>query len=498
MRDGWLWSGDLGFIDPSGRLRVTGRRKEVIVLASGRNVFPEQVEYQLRKSSEFIKEVCVLSRPANDGASERLHAVVVPDFECLRNKGVVNIRDQIRYDIENATRAHPADQRINSLEIRATPLPRTSTGKLKRFDVPRHLASPTWQTQSKVAELEEPAVFALIRRIKTDCGPISPKSQLELDLGFDSLERVELFSNIRVFLGLEISDEEAARIFTAGDLVRIVGTAAQAVDEQWVSWEEILRAPLSDEERRIASLHLSRRPLFELAMFMVCRLAGIAAKFLLRFRVTGIEEIPREYPFVICANHASYLDALLIAAALPFSAFRRLFFLGAKKYTGTPLQRWLGRLMRAVSVDAGTHAGPALRLASEGLKQGFVLCVFPEGHRSIDGSLLPFHKGPSILAIERSVPIVPVGIIGTQRVWGRASSRFCLSPVELRFGPPIRWGSRQGGKANHEELTVHLQAAIGDLMRLPARATRSEDSAHDKAVVSKPRDNSPSHPQRGL
>jgi 1-acyl-sn-glycerol-3-phosphate acyltransferase len=47
--------------------------------------------------------------------------------------------------------------------------------------------------------------------------------------------------------------------------------------------------------------------------------------FLLRFRVTGIEEIPREYPFIICANHARYLDALLIAAALPLSAFRRLF-----------------------------------------------------------------------------------------------------------------------------------------------------------------------------
>jgi long-chain acyl-CoA synthetase len=469
LRDGWLWSGDLGWIDSSGRLRVTGRRKEVIVLASGKNIFPEQVEYQLRNGSEFIKEVCVLSRASGDGASERLHAVVVPDFERLRTKGVVNIQDQIRFDIENAGRALPAYQRVNSLEIRETPLPRTSTGKLKRFEVLPRVAARL--TEVKAADHTEPPLFVLIRRIKKDCGPISPESYLELDLGFDSLERVELLSNIRVSMGIEISAEQAARISTVGDLARIVGGAAQAGSEQWMSWQDILRAPLSDEQRHIASLNLSRRPVFELAMFVVCRLVRMAAKFLLRFRVTGIEEIPREYPFVICANHASYLDALLIAAAVPFPTFRRMFFIGAKKYFRTPLQRWLARLIHALPIDAGTHTGAALRLASEGLKQGFVLCVFPEGHRSIDGTLLPFQKGPSILAIEAGVPIVPMGIIGTERVWGRASRRFRLSPVQLRFGSPIRWGSPEDGKVDYDELTVHLQAVIGDLIRLPASAT---------------------------
>ena len=488
LRDGWLRSGDLGCIDPSGRLRVTGRRKEVIVLTSGRNVYPEQVEYELRKGSEFIKEVCVLGWTSGDGVSERLHAVVVPDFERLRNKDIPNIQDQIRYDVENAARALPADQRINSLEIRETPLPRTPTGKLKRFEVLPRFGSPARPSEFEEADHADPPLFALIRRIKPDCGPITLESHLELDLGFDSLERIELLSNIRGLLGLEISDVQATHIFTVGDLARVAGTAAQSGDEQWVGWQEILRAPLSDEQRRIASLHLARRPVFELVMYLVFRLVGLAAKLLLQFRVTGIEKIRWEYPVVICANHASYLDAFLIAAALPLSAFRRLFFIGRKKYLQTPLQRWLGRRLRALPIDAGNQAAATLRLASEGLKQGLILCVFPEGHRSIDGSLLPFHRGPSILAIETGVPIVPVGIIGTQRVWGRASRRFRLSPVQLRFEPPLRPDSRQRGKVNYEELTVRVQTAIDDLIRSGTGKTSSEDSTHDTEPVIEPRD----------
>jgi 1-acyl-sn-glycerol-3-phosphate acyltransferase len=265
---------------------------------------------------------------------------------------------------------------------------------------------------------------------------------------------------------LEISDEQAGRIFTAGDLARIVDTASPSPAGGWVSWPDILRAPLSKEQQIRASLYLRRRFVLERTIFFFCRLAGFAARVLLNLRVTGIAEIPREYPFVICSNHASYLDALLIAAALPFPVFCRLFFLGATKYMRTPRQRWFARLVRGIAVDAGANPSSALRLAAEGLKEGFVLCVFPEGHRSIDGKLLPFHNGPSILAIEQNIPILPVGISGTQRVWGRGSTRIHLSPVEVRFGPPIDPASNP----NHEQLTLRLQEAVGSLLKSPGDA----------------------------
>ena len=464
--DGWLSSGDLGFMDSSGRLRVTGRKKEVIVLSSGKNVFPEQIEYRIQKGSEFIREVCVLGCVSANGVEQYLHAVIVPDFDRLRDRGVANVRDRIRYDIENTSRSLATCQRVHSFEIRDTPLPRTSTRKLKRFDVHPSFKNSAAGGSGQAPRDSEPAVFALIRRIKKNCGTISLDSNLELDLGFDSLERVVLLSNIGMRFGIAISDEQAGRIFTAGDLARIVDTAAPPRDGTWVSWPEILRTPLSEEQKTIANLYLRRRQVLERTIFILCRLAGFAARVLLNLRVTGIEEIPREYPFVICSNHASYLDALLIAAALPFSVFCRLFFLGATKYMRTPRQRWFARLVRGVGIDAGASSSSALRLAAEGLKAGLVLCVFPEGHRSIDGALLPFHDGPSILAMEQSIPILPVGITGTQRVWGRGSARIHLSPVEVRFGTPID----PANSPNHEQLTLRLQEAVGSLLKLPGDA----------------------------
>jgi long-chain acyl-CoA synthetase len=464
LRDGWLWSGDLGFVDSSGRLHVTGRSKEVVVLSSGKNVFPEEVEFQIQKSSEFIQEVCVLGCGSGSGAGDRLHAVVVPDFDRLRSKAVINIHDQIRYDMDNACRTLPPYQRVQSFEIRNTPLPRTATRKLKRFEVRACVNNPRNNHAGFASGRPEPEVFSIIRRMKENCGIIGPQTHLELDLGFDSLERVELMSNVRSAFGVDITSEQAGRIFTVGDLAQVVETAAVR-HQDWLGWPEILSQPLSEDQRRIASLHLRRKTFLEPGLFAICRLVRAVAGLLLNLTVSGRDKIPLEYPFLICSNHASYLDPLLIAAALPFRVFRRLFFLGAEKYTRTSLTRNLGRIVRSIHIDSGIHAAAALRLAAEGLKKGFILCVFPEGHRSIDGSLLPFHSGPSILAIEAGVPILPVAIVGTQRVWGRASRRFQLNPVQVRFGQPIR---PKG--ANYGHLTEQLREAIGELAGLPVGA----------------------------
>jgi 1-acyl-sn-glycerol-3-phosphate acyltransferase len=66
-----------------------------------------------------------------------------------------------------------------------------------------------------------------------------------------------------------------------------------------------------------------------------------------------------------------------------------------------------------------------------------ILCIFPEGERSIDGTLRPFRKGPAILATELRVPVVPVAIEGTYEVWRRGSSEVRLHPVKIRFGKPL-------------------------------------------------------------
>ena len=85
LRDGWFYTGDLGYFDSRGNLFITGRRKEVIVLANGKNVYPEEIEAHYLQA-QYVKEICVMALEARPGdpTSERLHAVVVPNFERLR------------------------------------------------------------------------------------------------------------------------------------------------------------------------------------------------------------------------------------------------------------------------------------------------------------------------------------------------------------------------------------------------------------------------------
>jgi long-chain acyl-CoA synthetase len=137
--DGWLHTGDLGRLDADGRLFITGRSKEIIVLSSGKNLYPEEIEAHYRQAL-FVKELCVLglARPG-EPAAERLHAVIVPDEAKLRERGTVNVRELIRFELETLSVQLPAHKRILSYDISLEPLPRTTTGKIKRPEVERRV-----------------------------------------------------------------------------------------------------------------------------------------------------------------------------------------------------------------------------------------------------------------------------------------------------------------------------------------------------------------------
>jgi long-chain acyl-CoA synthetase len=456
VRDGWLWSGDVGYLDPDGCLHITGRKKEVIVLASGKNVFPEPVEYHLQQGNALIKEICVVAATFDPASGEHLHAIVVPDLERLRGLGIVNIHARLSQDIEIRSRSLPTYERVHSFEIRTEPLLRTSTGKLRRFEIRPNFTGTGMQIAHAAPDVGEPEVFNLLRQIKRGCGPIRPAMSLELDLGFDSLERVELFANIRQRFALDISEMECARVYTVGDLVALVDNRRLEMEPGWLGWPEILGKPLSDQQAAMARRHMRRDPLLECILYLLCRVVAAIVGFLLPLRAEGLARIPNRFPFIICANHASYLDAFLIASALPFPVFRRLFFLRASKYSRSALQRWLGRMTRALSIDADINLYGTLRLGAEGLRNGLVLCVFPEGHRSPDGELRRFRKGSAILAMTLNIPVLPVGVSGSHKVWGPGSNRIHRHPVHVRFEPTL-WPA---AAMSYDDFTEQIQESV--------------------------------------
>ncbi|MGQ9635241.1 MAG: AMP-binding protein [Bryobacteraceae bacterium] len=455
LRDGWLHTGDLGRIDRYGFLRITGRSKDVIALSSGKNVHPEEVERFYQAGCANIKEICVVGVPDNGG--ERLHAVVVPDFDVLKQKGIVNAYDAIRWEMESLSQKLPGYQRVLSLEIRQEPLPRTTTRKLKRFEITRQVREGTRPPQSAEQDYQpqnpvEHLVFHLIRAIK-DIASICPTMNLELELGLSSLERVELVSSIEQASGARIPPEVASRFHTVAELISAVeahtGSVAEAPAEGRVDWGSLLSAPLSPAERLLAARLLCPAPFREAIRYGLALLVRAAARLLLRLRWQGLGNLPGG-PFLICPNHSSYIDVFVVMCVLPWRVSRRVFFLGDATLFRGRFMEFAAYLLRVITVSPDQAVHSALRLAAEGLRRGFVLCVFPEGERSIDGKLKVFRKGPAIVATELGVPAAPVAIQGAWEVWPRGSNRIRLHPVRVSFGEPLQATGKTADSFNAE------------------------------------------------
>ena len=97
----------------------------------------------------------------------------------------------------------------------------------------------------------------------------------------------------------------------------------------------------------------------------------------------------------------------------------------------------LARLINVVPIDPDLQLVRAMRAGAAGLHAGKILNIYPEGQRSFDGQLHEFKKGAAILATELNLPIVPVALDGTYRIWPRKSWRFRLAKVRITFGEPI-------------------------------------------------------------
>jgi Acyltransferase len=141
---------------------------------------------------------------------------------------------------------------------------------------------------------------------------------------------------------------------------------------------------------------------------------------LFRLRVAGLDRLPTAGPFVIAPNHVSYLDSLVVAAALRWSVLRRAYWAGdALRLFPHPVTRVFCRAAHLFPVDA-MHPGAALETANRVLTSGNVLVCFPEGWRSPDGRLQQFLQGIGQLLLRRGVPAVPTHI-------GRAFAALPLS-----------------------------------------------------------------------
>jgi long-chain acyl-CoA synthetase len=502
IRDDWLHTGDLGHLDDRGRVHITGRLKEIIVLSSGKNLYPEEIETHYRQSA-FIKELCVLglTRPG-EPAAERLHAVIVPDAQVLAARGIVNLRELVRFELETLSVALPAHKRILTYDITLEALPRTTTGKIKRHEVERAAreraaAAKADDSRELTADErqwlegdQEPAGLktgrsTLMDAINTRLAPrhargdpeprrrvdrtVRPDDNLELDLGLDSMERVELLTVLEQQAGTRVAPEVRAVIFTVRQLVDAVIAGAASADAATdaapdSAWDAVLATPADDHI--LGNLRRPKR-VTAVLLFAATKVIALVARVVWGFRTRGQAHLPADGPFIISPNHLTYVDGIFVTAALPFRHYRRLFLVGAAEYFETPLMSRVARATNIVPVDSDANLVTAMRAGATGLRLGKVLLLFPEGERSIDGTLRKFRKGSAILSAHVGVPIVPVAIEGLFEVWprGRPLNWRALLPfggtrIRVAFGPPL-----QATPDRYAEDTERLKGVIREVLR---------------------------------
>jgi len=444
--DGWFRTGDLGRLDGDGYLYVTGRSKELIVLGGGKNVYPEELE-QAYGASAVVEEIAVLEHVG------RLVALVRPNIGEIRASGILSIEDSIRVALAEAGQRLPSYERLAGYALTSQSLPRTRLGKYRRFLLPDlYEQAMSGAIAAETEPLSEEDKSLIASPIAGDVWdwlnarypnrPISPATSLQLDLGIDSLEWLRLSLNLAERFGIELDEADVADMVTVRDLLqRVVQRTAQAPAPK--------RVPItSDPFDYIAP----NGPVLRLLGAFAYCLNWCVVRTLFRLSVLGAENIPTTGPAVVVANHASYLDALVIAAALPARRARHTFWGGAVPIL---FQSWLSRLFcRAGHVFPIDERTPKTTLDIGGaiLSRGDALVWFPEAWRTPTGELQAFRTGIGTLLTMHPVPVIPARIEGTFAALPRTRRWPRLRPLAVTFAPPVDVASlaREGLGATDE------------------------------------------------
>ncbi|MBN1984420.1 MAG: AMP-binding protein [Chitinivibrionales bacterium] len=446
--DGWFHTGDLGKVDSRGFLSIVGRLKDIIVLESGKNVYPEELEEYYSKS-ELIEEIGVCGVTVQN--HEIVAAVVVPTPEIRKKYPLEKAHELINYELQRLGRNRPSYKKISDAVTCFSPLPRTTTKKIKVFELRQlyyHCKSAKkgfkqlhglTAIESKIlhSHLFTQIVHCTHEHLKKSSIALTPRSNLFTDCGFDSLKFIDFIESIEQSTGVRLNEEGLSTIETLGDVYTMVMERKKTDDTALFEKSQTILERLAQAPTDVVTIQgKNRSSSFADILFNT---VGFFVNLLFSIKITGIENIPTGTPAILAANHQSNIDIFLILQSLPPAIRHRTYVLGKKELTRVPLLSSLLRSFHLIAVEQEGEIIETLKIALSVLKQGYNLVVFPEGERSHDNSLFPFKPGIGLLMLESGVPVVPIRILDTYLLWKRGDLPRLLHRKKghphLIFGP---------------------------------------------------------------
>ncbi len=497
LDDGWLRTGDLGKLDDKNRLKIVGRSKEVILSASGENVYPDDVEVMLGLP-KHIKELSIVGIPDRDKqGAERVAVLAVPDYD---NRGLDGNDEKVdrvqrRKDAEAELRKEIAElsryMRPTVIHFTDVELPRTATRKVMRKQVKAILetlrdASEAVAAAKAAAKPGDAVSFvrsAIASIAKQDPAEIRSEQDLQNDLGFDSLMVVELTATLEAaspkLAGIDFSNfrtvaelEDGVRALS-GRALGPSKTRTIEKDDEDLYVPEFIRDPAK------AALTVGQLSFYDRFM---------------QVKVRGKANIPYNRHTLVVANHCSHLDMGLAKYALG-SYGQEIVALAAEDYffNNKWMRAYFENFTNMAPLNRRSGLRKAIEQASEHIGRGRTVLIFPEGTRSPDGAMREFMPLIGNLVLNNKVDVLPLYLGGTHKALPKGAKVPVprKRKVEVRIGPPLtieQLEQRVAGKKRSDayrevaRLAHDAVAALRDGWQLDLEREAAQQAAGEQTV----------------